>query len=151
MTPPPNDPLPVKTHGGALAPLFVSQDFRWFYRVLVGFLLLVGTAFFSLGLNLLSDGWQHAWSKSQWLPSSIAYTSIGLLILIGALGVYQARRYLSRLQKAAVDQISGIELGKLHEDDFEEVDRVLRLREEKAQKDFERNLKARFVVERLEV
>src|SRR5436305_7513610 len=104
MTPPPNDPLPVKTPGGALAPLFVSQDFRWFYRVLVGFLLLVGTAFVSVGLNGVSDALQHGWSKSSWLPSSLAYTSVGLLILIGALGVYQARRYLSRVQKAAVDQ-----------------------------------------------
>jgi Mg-chelatase subunit ChlI len=52
-----------------------------------------------------------------------------------------------------VDHITEIEhdkqLGELNEDDFEKFDDVRRLREEKAQRDFERNLGAKFVLGRL--
>src|SRR5260370_21799574 len=134
-------PQSSKISGGVLASLFLSSELRWVFFTLVVFLCLVGTAFFLLGLysiiTLRTD-----------VVQGLGYSSVGLLFIIVAFGVLQMRRYLHRIQEVTVDRITGIELGKLNEGDFERFDDVRRLRAEKAQMDFERNLGAKFVLER---
>ncbi|HWN44087.1 MAG TPA: AAA family ATPase [Thermoanaerobaculia bacterium] len=147
MVVPPNPPQPGRKTSGALLAL-VSWEFRWFYRIVLAFLLVVGVAFVTVGLDHLERWWSLG--ISELLTGGIVYTSLGLLVLIFALGVQQMRRYLLRIQKETADQIASVELNKLGEDDFEGYERVRRIREEKAQRDFELNLGATFVVQRFE-
>ncbi|HKH43456.1 MAG TPA: AAA family ATPase [Thermoanaerobaculia bacterium] len=147
MPKPSDEPISTKSMGGALSSLLVAEESRWFYRVLISFLVLVGSAFVVVGSIRLERSLYD--KKDDLLASSIVYLSFGLLILIAAFGVYQLRRFLRRVQEVTADHLAG-EIASLSEDDFEGFDRVRRLRERKDQEDFERNLEATFVVERLE-
>jgi predicted ATPase len=122
------------------APLFLSYQFRWLYRAILAFLFLAGMAFIALGI-------QQLWYRV--LSTGLIYTSIGVVILIAAFGVRQVRQYLYSLQAAAVERIDSIELEKFDESDFEHFDRVRALRDEKARRDFERNLKAKCQIRHL--
>jgi ABC-type multidrug transport system ATPase subunit len=133
--------------------LLVSRELRWTSRLFFGFLLTVGVVFLCLGLFRAYE----IRRDSGFVPFTFVLTnilpsvSLGFGVLIMAFGLRAVRQYLVRVQEAAAEQIATIKLGELSETHFEEFDRVRQLREQKAQKDFERNLTSRFVLEHLEI
>jgi predicted ATPase len=141
-------PQSSKISGGELLSLFLSQDLRGAYFAFLLFFCLVGILFVVFGLAPLYEPLRGRSLKTNEALYGLGYVSVGLLFLVLAFAIHQTRRYLYRIQKQTVDRITGIELSKLNEDDFERFDDVRRLREEKAQKDFERNLSAKFILER---
>jgi hypothetical protein len=140
---------PVKA-GNVLGALLVSPEMRWFYRTLLGLFLVTGTAFALVGARRLYIYFiSFGDAPDDYLSSGLTTTTLGLVILTLALGLHQLRRYVRASDIVSTGAIR-LELSKLDEDDFEAYDRVRRLREQKAQEDFEANLGANLVVTRLE-
>jgi ABC-type multidrug transport system ATPase subunit len=133
--------------------LLLSKEFRWLYFLVQGFLLLLSVFLFAMGgYNL------RAWILRYNFPtvervsleSAVLYLCGGMLALILSVVVRQARQYFHRVRELTVADIRSVELSKIKEDDFEGLDRIQQVREEKAQRDFERNLRSTLIVERLE-
>lgn len=132
---------------GGFVSVFFAPELKWVYRAFVIFLAIVGSALAAIGAGRLL---RYYYTLPQFrdetgLSSGIGYSALGVLLLLLLLGVNQVRRYFSR-QASELDVAPP---GRLREGDFEEYDRVRRLREEKDELDFQRNLRSIIVVERL--
>jgi len=137
----------VKMGTNILGALLTSHEMRWFYRTLLGLLLVAGTAFTIVGARRVLLFFVGA-ESDEYLSSGLTTATLGLVIVTLAMGLYQLRRYLQSSAVAVGDL--QIDLRKLDEDDFEAYDNVRRLRERKAKEDFENNLGANLAVTRLE-
>ncbi len=138
MTDSNGEDLPQTGKTGALSRLVTAPEFRW---LVVGFVLFVGV----LGLILVGLGALFLWDafvvgRFDSLSRGITYTAVGFALVFLAVAAYQTRRYFLRLYESTLYSIRSLELQNLDEGDFEQFDEVRRLREEKAQADFERNL-----------
>src|SRR5215510_160313 len=132
-------PPPPSTETRAKLPLLLSAEFRWLYVAALAFLLLIAaTLLVSGGVNV----W--LWTVRRLFPyedrgsltSGILYLLGGLLALLVAVGVRQVRRYFLRVHELTIAQIKNVEFSKISETDFEQIDRIRELREEKARVDF---------------
>jgi hypothetical protein len=145
-------PSSPRVGGGAVVSLLVAQELRWLYFVGLGFLLLAGTALSVVGVVLLHQFLGYTKYSNEASPAgAVTFLILGLLVFVAAFAIYSLRRYFYRIQELAVAEIKNIELSKINEKDFEKVDEILRIREEKARVDFERNLSDPFLISFLEL
>jgi len=121
-------------------PMILSPEFRWVYYLLALFLMITGVALvFVGGVGLFYWG-------STPLTTGVFTVFGGFFCLLLAIGILQARQYFFRIRENTVRSITHATLGTLTETDFEQIDRLARIREEKAQVDFERNVKDAFLI-----
>jgi energy-coupling factor transporter ATP-binding protein EcfA2 len=137
--------------GGAVAPLLFSKEFRWLYVSILSFCLFLGAALTGLGFYSVNLWLRFQGKEIGLLANGIFYFCGGLLVAIGALGVRQARRYFYQISKRTVAKIKSVELSKIKEEDFEQVDKILQIREEKARLDFQRNVADSFLIDFFEL
>jgi len=133
--------------------LLVGKDFRNLYWSIVGFLFLVGGFLCGQGFYNL-----YAWrnrnpylEERPSLASAVLYIAGGVLVMILALTLRQLRNYLVHVREETVAKIKSVELSKLREEDFEKVDEILQIRDEKAQADYERNRSDAFLITSFEM
>lgn len=127
-----------------VVPVILSEEFRWLYFIVVGFLALLGAALFALGVYRL---FAALVDSTEYLTSGIVYLACGALAIIVAFGVRQVRRYYYRIQEQSVAEMMSSDLSQRKEEVF---DRIQQARQARAQKEYERNLSSTLVVERLE-
>jgi predicted ATPase len=132
-------------------PLLLSQEFRKLYLAVVTLMILMSGGLLWLFLDLFGGEFYHAVSPARFLAETAWYWLGSLVFMLVAIGVIQARRYYLRNHESALEEFTNAELEKLKEGDFEQFDRIKRIREEKARVDFERNAADFFLVKSLEL
>lgn len=138
---------------GKFTRLLLADELRWLYLTLVAMIALLGLGLIVLSLERI---WSYYYVDSRdfdTLSQAIWYGALGAFFLFAAAGVYQIRKYFLGLWEETDQNVRSIRnaLKGFEEDDFERFDEVRRLREEKAQADFERNLGSRISVCSLEL
>jgi hypothetical protein len=127
-------------------PLLLSPEFRWVYSLFQGFLILTAVALIGIGTSILLFG-----IPAKDMAFGIFCCVAGFFSLLICVGINQARRYFSRMHEAAVATVTKVALANITESDFEQIDQITRIREHKAQVDFERNVGDAFLVHSLEM
>lgn len=143
----------VKTGLGTA--LLVSKDFRVLYWIVLVFLILLAGFLISQGVYTI----YYSRVRNPFLPpelqtsytSGVLYLAAGVVVTIVALTLRQLRTYLVHVREEAEAKIKSVEFGKLKEGDFEKVDEILQIRDEKAQADYERNRSDAFLITSFEM
>jgi len=138
-----------RTAGEGIVSLLASRELRWVRVVIVSFLAVAGITLVSLGAFLLYTSLRRGFSEN--LTSGVVCLIVGLLVIVAAFAIDQLRKYFSHIQDVAVATIKSVELRNIREDDFEKLDKIQQLRNEKAQVDFERNIADAFLIRSFEL
>ena len=122
------------------------REIRWLYRTFTAFVLFAGSFFIWLAID------KFLYSAAR-LESAALPLGFGVLAVFVGLGLSTFARVLSRSAEQSESSKIPVEvkanLENLGEEDFEEYDRVRRIRAEKARLDFERNLRSSVVLKDL--
>jgi hypothetical protein len=141
MTAAKTEPLAKRITGEVPTPLLLSREFRWVYYTFAMFLAAAGFTLLYFGVRAL------LWRLYEGSPFiEILWVLGGLLCFLLSFGIIQARKYFYRVRDETVRTITEAALGTLNESDFEQYDRVTRLREEQEQAAFEQNVKDPFLI-----
>lgn len=130
-------------------PLFLSDEFRPVYLLLILTLALFGMLLATIGSYQLMRASLEDMRFGNY--PGVIYIIAGVLLGMGAFALRQARLYFRRQQRAKLAAQKKADLISLKEDDFEKVDEILQIRDEKARADFERNASDAFLMKSLEL